>query len=425
MAYLETVNQGNAGDQDWPVIDAADGVPGGSTPTACVQVGGTDSSGILHAFLTDGSGELKVLVENTPAVNATLVGTPTVAVTGSITASFSPSGTQTVVLVGEPITADIVNTPMVIIDGVPTVAITGALVVSFSPSGTQTVVLVGQPIAVDGTVAVIGSLIATATISGTVAVVVQNTPVVTIGSQPIGVDGTVAVIGSLIATATISGTVSVSVANTPVVTIGSQPIGVDGSLIVTATISGTVAVNVANTPQVIASPAIAQSVTRNLAAGAQVQLTVDLQGAQRINPYMNAAVTTQQVATTTNLGNTPLCFLTVPAGQKWQIQGLFISVVSASNTGSRVLEVVITDSAAATAYEVLAGVSQTASVSFNYAVGPGNPKDSVAALLNNYQVPLPAFLLGPGCLIIINVAASAGVLHDSATLRALVIVYED
>jgi hypothetical protein len=53
------------------VQDEADGTPGAAAPAKALQIGGTDGTD-LRALLTDNTGQLKVLVENTPAISGTV-----------------------------------------------------------------------------------------------------------------------------------------------------------------------------------------------------------------------------------------------------------------------------------------------------------------------------------------------------------------
>lgn len=155
MAFLETVNQGNAGTEAWPVS---------VTDTATVTVAGP----------------------------VTIAETPTVAITGTVAVSgtFSPpTGTQTVVVAGS---VTIAETPTVAISG--TVAVSG----TFSPpTGTQTVVVAGT-----STVEVAGT--STVTVAGTITVEdVADGPV-----APGTAASSCVLTGAVIETAVVSGTVN-------------------------------------------------------------------------------------------------------------------------------------------------------------------------------------------------------------------------
>lgn len=413
MAYFETVNQGNSGDENWPTQDLADGIPGESTPTVCLQVGGRDSSGILHAFLTDNSGQLHVLVENTPTVEAILQGTPTVAITGSISASFSPTGTQvvfvdnTVVVQGTiDAIASIVNTPQVLIEntpsvlisGTPTVAITGSISASFSPTGTQVVVVENTPqVLIENTPNVIAS------VTNTPQVLIENTPQVLVENTP-------NVIASVTNTPQIAGTVALT----------GQPIAVDGtvavigSLIVTATVSGTCSV--------LSSNAVVATAIPSLSAGQRVPLTVDVAGACRVNPYNTGAVSGETATGTASNGT--VLKITVPAGQKYLVQGLYVTLNCTTNTATRLMLFYYYDNNGNPIMENVAGANQPGNTEATYSGAPGLPQ-ATAIVGSNLMMPWPAVLLGPSFSVGAELFSGAGAAKDSMTVEALVIVYED
>jgi hypothetical protein len=116
------------------------GTPGAAAPASATMVGGTDGTD-LRSLLTDATGQLKVLIENSPAVTIT---SGTVAVTESgawnVNQTLGTPGFEAITDgTNGPAAVKAASTAAVATDKALVVAISPNNSITFSPSGTQTV----------------------------------------------------------------------------------------------------------------------------------------------------------------------------------------------------------------------------------------------------------------------------------------------
>jgi hypothetical protein len=84
---------------------------------------------------------------------------------------------------------------------------------------------------------------------------------------------------------------------------------------------------------------------------------------------------------------------TVPDGQEWQILFRRVALTTTATVGNRQLDILFLDSDSDTIGEVIPGVTQAASLGYNYTFGQGMP-DMTAVRDSTYlSTPLPAGLI--------------------------------
>jgi hypothetical protein len=115
------------------------GTPGSAAPASATMVGGTDGTD-LRTLLTDATGQLKVLIENSPAV--TISGTVAVTESGAwnVNQTLGTPGFEAITDgTNGPAAVKAASTAAVATDKALVVAISPNNSITFSPSGTQTV----------------------------------------------------------------------------------------------------------------------------------------------------------------------------------------------------------------------------------------------------------------------------------------------
>jgi len=86
---------------------------------------------------------------------------------------------------------------------------------------------------------------------------------------------------------------------------------------------------------------------------------------------------------------------TVPAGRIWQVMWIWIELTSTATVGDRQIEVLIRDSADDTVMQLQAGVTQAASLTYNYLFAPGMPDLGALRDSTYLTTPLPPTLILP------------------------------
>jgi hypothetical protein len=154
-------------------------------------------------------------------------------------------------------------------------------------------------------------------------------------------------------------------------------------------------------------------------------LQTDAAANLRINPYGNIGSFASKKVTGASGAN---AVLTVPAGKKWVLYNVFISLTTSATAGNRGLNLEINDTGNAVGFfQALASpttaVTQGPSLSQNYQFSPAGTYYQTAVLGGNFLFPLSIFNLGPSFTIqtvVTNIQAG-----DVAVLLAEVIEVSD
>ena len=338
------------------VPNAALGTPGSAVPAIAEQIAGSDGTD-LRTILTDATGQVKVLVENSPTV--------------TISGTVPVSGT---------VTADVVGHAGATLDGTAGSPSTGVLTVQGVSGGTA------QPVTISGSQSVNVAQALGSTLSKTNGVFVvpgDNTNSITMK-----------------AASTQSATTDTSL----VMQINPNQPNLTTALNVQDTADGPVSAGGAATKSMLTGGVVATSAASGTAAQ-QMATQMDVAGNLRINPFGNTGSFVTVTANGTYGSSAPTMF-TVPSGKKWVFKSCQIEYTSANSGSVRTVGIYVQgyDTAASTTYSV-AGMSAGVTLALNtygfYTIAPSLP---LGASFVNAQttIPFPEVVLGPGSVIVLS-----------------------
>lgn len=112
----------------------------------------------------------------------------------------------------------------------------------------------------------------------------------------------------------------------------------------------------------------------------------------------------------------------VPAGERWRILAVFVSLTTTASAGIRQLVLRVTDGTN-TLYQSAAGATQDVSLTVNYNFAQGNTREATA-VAGALDVPLPTGLtVGPGQTLQVLDDAAIDATADDMTVRVLAETY--
>jgi hypothetical protein len=113
--------------------------------------------------------------------------------------------------------------------------------------------------------------------------------------------------------------------------------------------------------------------------------------------------------------------LTVPAGNAWEVQSIWVELTSTATAGNRQIAVRIEDDASDIVAEIAAGIVQAASLTRNYLFGPGLPDLTAFRAGDLLMTPIPPLLLPAGYSIRVLDTAAIAAAADDMVVQAMVI----
>ena len=114
--------------------------------------------------------------------------------------------------------------------------------------------------------------------------------------------------------------------------------------------------------------------------------------------------------------------LTVPAGTVYEVESLYVRLVSTATVGNRQLTILVTDADDNILLRYLAGGTQAASITMDYNFAPGHPNETGNATNNGAQVRsfMQGLRLPAGYKIRVYDSAAVDAAADDLTIRLLV-----
>jgi hypothetical protein len=113
---------------------------------------------------------------------------------------------------------------------------------------------------------------------------------------------------------------------------------------------------------------------------------------------------------------------TVPAGQNYEVLGIFVTLATSADVGNRNMQVTFGDGTNVI-YAVPAGAVQAASVTRYYSFSPEMPDLTSMRATSYLMTPIPRFILPAAYTIRVYDVAAIAATADDMTVRILVRVY--
>ncbi len=127
---------------------------------------------------------------------------------------------------------------------------------------------------------------------------------------------------------------------------------------------------------------------------------------------------TPSLQTDTTVNDSDKTF-SVPAATEWTIQSIQVNFISTSTAGARQLTIEIQDASSNVIALIKAGVTQIASLTYDYLFAPGVP-DITAVRDLTVMTPMPIMTLLPSYVIRIYDSAVIDAAADDMTMRMLI-----
>ncbi len=113
--------------------------------------------------------------------------------------------------------------------------------------------------------------------------------------------------------------------------------------------------------------------------------------------------------------------IAVTAGFQWEIQSIWIELISTATGGNRQISVQIQDDSAVVLFEIPAGIVQADTITRNYLYASNLPDLVAFRNTNQLLTPLPAKLILPSAFVIrVYDTAAIDAAADDMTIRLLV-----
>lgn len=112
--------------------------------------------------------------------------------------------------------------------------------------------------------------------------------------------------------------------------------------------------------------------------------------------------------------------LTVPANASWEIQTIWVELITTATVGNRQMTVELQDSAADVIARFDAGAVQAASLTRNYLFGANLPDLTAFRAGDLLMTPLPCLVLPAGFIVRVYDSAAIAAAADDMVLQALV-----
>lgn len=113
--------------------------------------------------------------------------------------------------------------------------------------------------------------------------------------------------------------------------------------------------------------------------------------------------------------------ITVPAGQTWHVENLFVTLATSADVGNRQLTVIISDGTNTLGnYNALAVQTASTTEYYNFAPYYGTATETPAG---RFCTPMPVFILGPAWTIRVYDSAAVAAAADDMTVAVTGITY--